>query len=511
VRSLTPGASAESPLGNNFPYQDQNNNLRYNAISQGAGLGFLDTHRDQGNMSLALFRGPHEIKFGADYQDVSQETFNNIGVLFRGRGYNLNAPGGFTTPADKRVFDATAPVETTAEVLSAYAQDRFDVTERFNLYLGVRMDDQAFDNDAGAEVNSSTDFAPRLGATWDLNGNSTLLLKATAGRYYQVTGQDIFNREYATKPNGTNQFTQIRWNPATLRYDGQSQRTLAAVGVDPGTFDPYYKDEVSLGLEWQFVPSWAFQARASRWEIDDTFWATDQWNAAGVVVRDVRNWDAGFREYDGVQLELNRSMRDNWTLRTNYTYGENNGNNFGAGDGTVDEDDLFEGLGGVEVCGATAYAGCVPGSTIATVRHREGRGNSDRTHNLNIVGLKVFPVGEKNDIGLGGYFGYRSGERYGLRPNTTLSRAGTTQTISTTTYLEDRDAEQMEDTMTLNLTGYWQFPIRGVVQGRVGVEAVNITDEQEVISINIANGAPDAGKVAYQAPREYRLQVGITF
>jgi outer membrane receptor protein involved in Fe transport len=69
----------------------------------------------------------------------------------------------------------------------------------------------------------------------------------------------------------------------------------------------------------------------------------------------------------------------------------------------------------------------------------------------------------------------------------------------------------MEDTMTLNLTGYWQFPIAGIVQGRLGVEAINVTNEQEVISINIATGQPDAGKVAYQAPREFRLQVGITF
>jgi outer membrane receptor protein involved in Fe transport len=123
----------------------------------------------------------------------------------------------------------------------------------------------------------------------------------------------------------------------------------------------------------------------------------------------------------------------------------------------------------------------------------------------------VFPIGEKNDIGIGGYFGYRSGERWGLRRNTTLSHAGTTQTISTTTYLEPRDAQQMSDTMTLNLTGYWEFPIKGVVKGRIGVEAVNITNEQEVISINNTTGTPDVGKVAYQSPREYRGQIGITF
>jgi hypothetical protein len=332
-----------------------------------------------------------------------------------------------------------------------------------------------------------------------------MLLKASAGRYYQVTGQDIFNREYATKPNGTNQFTQFRWNSDTRAYDIRQQSTVPVLGFNPGSFDPYYKDEVSLGYEWQFMPAWAFEVRANWWEVDDTFWSTDQWNADGQVVRDVRNWDDGFREYEALQLQLNRAMRNNWTLRTNYTFGENNGNNFGAGDGSIDEDDLFEALGGVERNTT---------NTTYNTANREGRGNTDREHILNVVGLKVFPVSARNNIGLGGYFGFRSGEYWGLRPNIVAVRPGAPANapiINTTAYREDRDAQQMEDSYTLNLTGYWQFPITGSVQGRLGVEAVNVTNEQEVISINIASGQPDAGKVAYQAPRELRLQVGITF
>jgi hypothetical protein len=81
------------------------------------------------------------------------------------------------------------------------------------------------------------------------------------------------------------------------------------LGFDPGDFDPYYKDEASLGLDWQFVPAWAFKVRGTWWEIGDAFWTTNQFNAAGVPVRDVRNWDDGFREYKGVALELNRAFR----------------------------------------------------------------------------------------------------------------------------------------------------------------------------------------------------------
>ena len=127
--------------------------------------------------------------------------------------------------------------------------------------------------------------------------------------------------------------------------------------------DPYYKDEATIGVEWQFADAWAFEAQAIWWELDDLGWATDQFNAQGAVVRDVRNWDAGFREYEGLRLELTRAFRSGWTMITNYTLGEGNGNNFGAADNVVlTNDDLFEAItsaldsttSGPTVC-------CVPG------------------------------------------------------------------------------------------------------------------------------------------------------
>jgi hypothetical protein len=294
-----------------------------------------------------------------------------------------------------------------------------------------------------------------------------------------------------------------------LSYNGAIQRTVPLLGFDPGDFDPYYKDEVSLGLEWQFVPAWAFKVRGTWWETGDSFWATDQFNAAGVSVRDVRNWDDGFREYEGVQFELNRAFRNNWTLRTNYTLGETTGNNFGNGEVSVFEDDLFEALGGVEVCTAASYVGCMLNSTDATIRNREGVGNTGRRHILNVVGLKQFPIGN-HTIGLGGYFGYRSGERWGLRVPTTLRHPVSGKTINSTTYVQPRDAGQLEDTMTLNLSGHWLFPIAAQVKS-VGVGAVSITNEQELIGIQISNSQPVAGKLAYAGAAQYRFQIGVTF
>ena len=65
--------------------------------------------------------------------------------------------------------------------------------------------------------------------------------------------------------------------------------------------------------------------------------------------------------------------------------------------------------------------------------------------------------------------------------------------------------------MNINLSGHWPFPIAGSSRGKVGAEAVNVTNEQELIGIEILTGLPINGKLAYQAPREYRFQVGVTF
>jgi hypothetical protein len=498
---IVPGANPDSPNGNQFSYQDRANNFRYNAIAQNPGEGYLEIPRDQANASLAVFHGAHELKFGADYQDVDMKDFNDIGKRYQGLGFNRALPGGFTTPQFVDVFDAGGERSTSSDLRSAYAQDRIGFGDHWVLQAGLRVDDQSATNDVGQEAESYTKWAPRASATYDLHADGKLLLKANAGRYYQNLSQDLISREFTREADGTNTFTRFAWNPATQRYDRFQSRTVPALNTAIQAVDPYYKDEAVAGVSWQFAHNWAFEADAVWWELSDLFWSTDQFNAAGAIYRDVRNWDDGFRKYRGLQLQANRAFRSGWTLRTNYTTGKNTGNMFGANANTLDDDDLFEALGGVEVG---------TGRTDATSVNRSGRGPNDRVHNLNVSGVKQWSIGEQT-LSLGGYFGFRSGERWGLRPNTMVRHPVSGQIITTSTYRQPRDAEQMEDTYTLNLAGNWSFPIKGVVRGRVGVEAANATNEQEIIGINIVNGRPQPGKFAFQAPRELRLQAGITF
>ena len=280
VHPVGPGANPDWPIANNYRYQDRNNNLIYNALASPTGGGYANTNREQGNASLSVFRGRNELKFGADYQDMTAANLNVIGQQFFGRVFDSTLPGGFVTPSssgcsihrERSRTPATCcrPTPRTASTWGSAGT----CTPACGSTAVVRQRRRP-----GGELVDRR----RAAAGRDLRrrGQRHDAGQGHAGRYYQVTGLDIFSREYATKPNGTNLFTQYRWNAATRSYDIFQQRSVPVLGKDPGDFDPYYKDELSLGFEWQFVPAWVFQSRYIRWDISDTFWSTDQFDATG--------------------------------------------------------------------------------------------------------------------------------------------------------------------------------------------------------------------------------------
>lgn len=41
--------------------------------------------------------------------------------------------------------------------------------------------------------------------------------------------------------------------------------------------------------------------------------------------------------------------------------------------------------------------------------------------------------------------------------------------------------------MVLGVAAAWEFPIRGAVAGKAGSEVANVTNEQDQVSVNLAN------------------------
>ncbi len=503
-RTPDPNAAPDSPAATAGAYWDLNNRLKYNAIYVGAGTGYNAFPRKQGNAALSLFKGNHELKIGADFQDIEFESFNTPPDRYEGRGYNENLPGGFAQPTRLRVFiPPEAPVVSTSENLAVFAQDRITVGDHWTFNLGLRMDAQDHANDVGEPATSPTDVVPRLAAIYDRSGDGKTLLKATAGRTYQLIGTHIVNAFFSRLPNGANAFTQFAYDPATQRYDLFQFTQIPSNATPIQPFDAYYKDEVSFAIERQLGQLWAFEARAIYWDLGDMYWGNEQFDTNGIPFDAINNYDEGKRDYTALQLELGRRYRGNWTLRMNYTLSEAEGNAVGnvTNNDTTDLDTFLEGSGGINV---------VTGRTDTTEVNRFGPTSSDRTHNLNLMALKNWELGS-HTLGLGVTGTFRSGRPWARIARATVAHPVSGQRILTEAYLEPRGSQELEDTLNLNLTGTWRFPLGQRVEGQVRGELANITDEQEQIIVNPFNARPFPGRVSYQIPREFRLIVGVNF
>jgi hypothetical protein len=261
--------------------------------------------------------------------------------------------------------------------------------------------------------------------------------------------------------------------------------------------EPYVKDEATAGIEWQWGPAWAFDARAIAWRIEAPFSATDQFDESGSVYRLLTNFAQAEREYRALQLELNRALRDGLVVRANYTLSRVDGNSVGS---TGGGDDFLEGMAALDPVAD------VP----VTAVNRHGRLEHDRTHILNLAAANRWTLGRHN-VALGGWLAFRSGGAWGLQESVALRSAATSATILATRYSEPRDQHELPDTYTLDLTTAWEFPIARRTTGSVRVELVNATDEQEQVALSRETGEPVPVPQSYQTPRELRFVLGVRF
>ena len=224
--------------------------------------------------------------------------------------------------------------------------------------------------------------------------------------------------------------------------------------------EPYFKDEVTAGIEWQLGSAWTLDARAIAWTIDAPFTATDQFDERGAVYRLLTNFPQAEREYRALQIEANRANRSGLVVRADYTLSRVEGNSSGNNDFDSTADDFLE-----------AMAVLDPGSGLpVTAVNRYGRLHHDRTHILNLSGAKQWTLGGGHGLALGGWLAFRSGQPWGVRPTVTLRQPGSAATIVTTRYAEARDANELPDTHTLNLTGAWEVQLKRRVSASMRAE-----------------------------------------
>jgi len=247
------------------------------------------------NVSAALGVGPtgesDAACNGAPLHDLSGGRSSNC-------GYNVYR---------LRYFDTTSMHNKQN---AYYLEDKWQITDNLLLSLGVRADTYQNFSDTGQKfVDSGTQWQPRVGFAWDVNGDSSFKVFGNAGRYFlnmpnavaiRGVGASTFTREYFTytgidadgTPTGLTPIDRLG-APGTPAGPVTSNGELG-VPKDPLVYVPsdiksQYQDEYALGFEHALGENWTLGAKFTKRElksaIDDVCDPYTLLDAAGLEIQ----------------------------------------------------------------------------------------------------------------------------------------------------------------------------------------------------------------------------------
>ncbi len=197
-------------------------------------------------------------------KDPNYKPFGSFESLAQGGGYGAK---GFYVSEDYR-NNVAHPTSTQS---AQYLQDRYQVTENILLDLGLR--DEQFTNNNSANqpiIAQRHQVAPRLGATWDVNHDSSLKVFANAGRYFLQVPTNLSSNFAGVSLSTSKYYTYTGVDATTgaptglhAISDATSVNNSWGQSTNPATITainikPLYQDEVSLGFEKTYSPTLNF-------------------------------------------------------------------------------------------------------------------------------------------------------------------------------------------------------------------------------------------------------------
>lgn len=349
------------------------------------------------------------------------------------------------------------PPATTAEDLSFFAQDTWQINPRWTLKAGVRATrekisgsgsytlpiDFTVSNRVGTTSYKPSSytfdwvFSPRLGVTYDVLGTGKSKLYANYARYYQRVPNDLAVRSFSSEtgstsvnyaiPVGVDPVPTIPWHLQALQTGGPNFQGFPNTRIQEGTKLPY-EDEYILGYQQQLRPDLSVEIRGIfRYQgrvLEDVqftpleatqnyYYGTnygypyDPFPAFGIAPFGeyvLANPDentpasAGFpdpkRDYKAVEFSVNKTFSNNWAMTANYRYSQLKGNYEG----------LYRNDNGQSDPNITSLFD-FPNSPLMEGQFFSGFLNTDRTHVLNLYPYRRWA----NGFTIGAGFNWQSG------------------------------------------------------------------------------------------------------
>ncbi|MCS3807352.1 TonB-dependent receptor [Xanthomonas sp. 4461] len=360
-------------------------------------------------LELEYRLGSHDLTAGVDnmYFNAYDEGVRTTGPGYQwiyGKQANPNVPingalgvgpsGGEGYYAQRRIFTTTTSM--AVEQKAYYLEDRWQVNDNWLVTLGIRNDQFTnYNSDHVAYVDSGDQWAPRLGASWDVFGDSSLKVFANLGRYYLALPNSVAVRGASASTYTDEYFTYtgIDANGEPILGTALGPGPVSSNGEygqapDPNAFAPtdlksQYQDELILGFEKTLGDSWnsgaKFTYRKLQTAIDDVCdtgriatkltaagidsdtvaipgcvmfnpGETNTYNLANVdgsgytsVRMSQTDWgftDKAKRSYVAVDLFLEHPFDEKWYGRVDYTWSHSYGNTEGQVKSDIGQSDV---------------------------------------------------------------------------------------------------------------------------------------------------------------------------
>jgi len=352
--------------------------------------------------------GDHGLRFGLDNETYESRSgslttgggYYEIGTINPngriGNGY-VNQTGAPIDYVSMRFFQNGGEFKTKNSAY--YIEDNWQVTKNFVANIGVRS--ESFENlnaEGQSFIKVDDTIAPRLGFSWDVQGNQQTKIFGNAGRYYipvmsntnvRLSGAELDYRDFYTYTgsNGTDRFQTpglgARLGERLVTSNGTAGDPRSVVDPD---IEPMYQDEFILGVQQALAGRWSVGAKvtyrklksvmddmcngpgAEAWALGNGFNADQAgligsaidhcflYNPGGDLKANVDLEDGngltqvtipssalGFekpqRKYTALELTFDRSWDGLWSLQGSYVWSKTRGNTEGYVKSDIGQDD----------------------------------------------------------------------------------------------------------------------------------------------------------------------------
>jgi hypothetical protein len=391
--------------------------------------------------------GYHTLKGGYGYQrtvnDINSFYPGGYVNIFWGRSFTFGGRTGTGTYGYYEVNDRRQFNEAGNTIHTLYVQDQWTVGNRLTLNLGLRTENEKVPTFRPEYLKYAFEFgfedklAPRLGAAYDLKGDGSVKVFGSWGLYYDWTKYQlprgsfgaetwcIFYRGLNDLNLGAINLNNMPGNDLWFSNPGGCRdRRVASFGrdIDPDT-KPMRQSSFSAGTEFQLGRNSVLSVHYIHNDLLETIEDIGFLNAEGDEGYIIGNPGRGLaseqfpsgltppgqpiprpkRQYDALELSINRRFANNWFFSGNYTLSRLYGNYSGL----ASSDEVTTPTTGGSSATPQQQAGSIarPGGNVNRVWDSDellfdSRGNldllgrlaTDRPHAVKLYGSYDFPT-----------------------------------------------------------------------------------------------------------------------